>query len=115
LKRDEVMAQHVDLARAKAALLYRPPKQQDPDVDHADPGSSLANEDVVTLIDDIIRAQEALSLLKARTERQRLLDEWSDPLGKDLVEALNCLVVQHSTLRDLHLVDFCCHSSINRN
>ncbi len=98
VKSDEevVMALPVDFVRAKVALLYNPPsfetgeKTENPEKKFENKSDNQV--DILKVIEDIIVAQEKLNQLTTRSERQKLQDEWSNPLGSDLVQALNRLV-----------------------
>ena len=86
------MAESVDLARANAAILYKPPEKEGSTVDAGSRVHKDDHVDAVELIKDILQAQEALGQLKAKSRQLKLEDEWSNPLGADLVDALSRLV-----------------------
>ena len=93
------MAVPIELARAKAAVLYQPPSdiglllEPGPLVT---PTSSLISSDhfldQLSVVEEILCAQDKLNQLKIRSERRKLQSEWSNPLGQDLVRSLTNLV-----------------------
>ena len=93
------MALPIELARAKAAVLYQPPSDVglmlEP-VPLVTPTSSLASSDhfldQLAVVEEILCAQDKLNQLKIRSERRKLQSEWSNPLGQDLVRSLTNLV-----------------------
>ena len=93
LKRDEVMALPVEILRAKAAVLYKPPESSEESQVQPEP-KPVVLLDQLSVIEDIIDCQEKLNRLKIKTDRQKLQEEWSNPLGTDLVEALTHLVTK---------------------
>ena len=97
------MAQNIDLARAKAAILYKPPLNESNDDLKFNGDLEDDDTDAVKIIEDILRAQEKLSRLKSKSGQQKLQEEWSNPLGQDLVDSLNRLVI----LIKLKSVKFC--------
>ena len=106
-----MMAQNVDLARAKAAILYKPPAirpTSDTSLEELNNSASKSvavksstgfdETDAISVIEDILRAQETLSQLKSKSGKQKLQEEWANPLGATLVESLNRLVFLIMTL-----------------
>ena len=93
MKRDEVMALPVEILRAKAAVLYKPPESSEESQVQPEP-KPVVLLDQLSVIEDIIDCQEKLNRLKIKTDRQKLQEEWSNPLGTDLVEALTHLVTK---------------------
>ena len=85
------MALPVEILRAKAAVLYKPPESSEESQVQPEP-KPIVLLDQLSVIEDIIDCQEKLNRLKIKTDRQKLQEEWSNPLGTDLVEALKRLV-----------------------
>jgi len=90
-ERDEVMALPVEILRAKAAVLYKSPESDERQVE-SEP-KPLVLLDQLSVIENIIDCQEKLNRLKSKTDRQKLQEEWSNPLGPNLVESLTRLVI----------------------
>ena len=86
------MALPVDFVRAKAAVLYRPPTFEDSRAEVKSENKSENQADILQVIEAIIVTQDKLNQLTIRSEGRKLQDEWSNPLGSDLVEALTRLV-----------------------
>jgi hypothetical protein len=84
------MALPVEILRAKAAVLYKPPESEESQSQSESKPAVLLDQ--LSVIEDIIDCQEKLNRLKIKTDRQKLQEEWSNPLGSDLVEALIRLV-----------------------
>jgi len=85
------MALPVEILRAKAAVLYKPPESDERQVE-SEP-KPLVLLDQLSVIENIIDCQEKLNRLKSKTDRQKLQEEWSNPLGPNLVESLTRLVI----------------------
>lgn len=83
------MALPVEILRAKAAVLYKPPESDERQVQ----SEPLVLLDQLLVIENIIDCQEKLNRLKSKTDRQKLQEEWSNPLGPDLVEKITRLVI----------------------
>lgn len=84
------MAVPVEFLRAKAALHYQPLNLQETQCKEEE---SIETKHLgqVTIIEEILLAQDQLNNLKTRCEQLKLLDESVNHLGPDFVNSLNRL------------------------